>query len=176
MDRPTSPRRLLALLALFLAPWTVLSTGDLVFAWGLATLDPFHVTTLTDYLFVYTRGLPNRLLAWPVAVVLYLLAVGNAALGWFAPDSEDRRVTGVCSRWRVRATSGSRSGWHAPDCWRFRSGRSCSGPRRGGSTGRTCGARCGGNSSRVRTGAAHSCTAPSRGIVASRRARRFRER
>ncbi|WP_276281098.1 TIGR04206 family protein [Halorussus caseinilyticus] len=108
MDRPTSPRRLLALLALFLAPWTVLSTGDLVFAWGLATLDPFHVTTLTDYLFVYTRGLPNRLLAWPVAVVLYLLAVGNAALGWFAPDSEDRRVTGG-----LLALAGASNFWFA---------------------------------------------------------------
>ncbi|NEU59262.1 TIGR04206 family protein [Halorussus sp. MSC15.2] len=94
MDRPTDPRRLLALLALFFAPWTVLSTGDFVFAWGLATFDPVHVTTLPDYLFVYTSGLPNRLLAWPIAVSLYLLAVGNAVLGQFGPDWEDRRVTG----------------------------------------------------------------------------------
>jgi uncharacterized protein (TIGR04206 family) len=96
-ERPTGAtdrRRPLALLALLALPWTVLSTTDLVFAWGLATVDPLHVTTLPDYLFVYTRGLPNRLLAWPVAVLLYALAVGNAALGSVAPGLEDRRVTG----------------------------------------------------------------------------------
>ncbi|NHN58159.1 MULTISPECIES: TIGR04206 family protein [Halorussus] len=87
-------RRLLALAAISALPWTVLSSGDLVFAWGLATLDPLHVTTLPDYLFVHTRGLPNRLLAWPVAVLLYLLAVANALLGRLAPRLEDRRVTG----------------------------------------------------------------------------------
>jgi uncharacterized protein (TIGR04206 family) len=84
--------QLLALLLIFLAPWAVLSTGDLVFAWGLVTLDPIHVTTLPDYLFVYTRGLPRRLLAWPVAVLLYLLAFGSALLG--TVDREDGRVTG----------------------------------------------------------------------------------
>ncbi|WP_128477786.1 TIGR04206 family protein [Halorussus pelagicus] len=87
-------RRPLALLALAALPWTVLTSGELVFAWGLATLDPIHVTTLPDYLLVYTRGLPNRLLAWPIAVLLYLLAVGNAVLGQVALDFEDRRVTG----------------------------------------------------------------------------------
>ncbi|WP_246045739.1 TIGR04206 family protein [Halorussus ruber] len=85
-------RRLLALAAMFLVPWTVLTTGDLVFAWGLLSLDPLHVTTLPDYLFVYTRGLPRRLLAWPVAVLLYLLAVGSALLGLVG--REDGRVTG----------------------------------------------------------------------------------
>jgi uncharacterized protein (TIGR04206 family) len=86
--------RPLALVALAAFPWTVLSSGDFVFAWGLATLDPLHVTTLSDYLLVYTRGLPNRLLAWPIAVLLYVLAVGYALLGTFAPKREDRRVTG----------------------------------------------------------------------------------
>lgn len=87
-------RRLLALLALAALPWTVLTSGDLVFAWGLVTTDPIHLTTLSDYLLVYTRGLPNRLLAWPIAVLLYALAVGNATLGTLAPNVEDRRVTG----------------------------------------------------------------------------------
>ena len=87
-------RRPLALLALAALPWTVLTSGELVFAWGLATLDTIHVTTLPDYLLVYTRGLPNRLLAWPIAVLLYLLALGNTVLGQVAPDVEDRRVTG----------------------------------------------------------------------------------
>ncbi|WP_115863746.1 TIGR04206 family protein [Halorussus litoreus] len=85
-------RRLLALAALAIAPWTVLGAGDFVFAWGLATVDPLHVTTLPDYLFVYTAGLPARLLAWPIAVLLYLLAVVSAALG--TAGWEDRRVTG----------------------------------------------------------------------------------
>ncbi|WP_435179590.1 TIGR04206 family protein [Halorussus sp. AFM4] len=93
-DRSADVRRLLALLSFLLVPWTVLGSGDLVFAWGLATLDPVHVTTLPDYLFVYTRGLPNRLLAWPIAVALYLLAIANALLGTAAPRLEDRRVTG----------------------------------------------------------------------------------
>jgi len=85
-------RRLLALVAVPIAPWTVLGAGDFVFAWGLATVDPLHVTTLPDYLFVYTAGLPARLLAWPIAVLLYLLAVASAVLG--TTGREDRRVTG----------------------------------------------------------------------------------
>jgi uncharacterized protein (TIGR04206 family) len=58
----------------------------------LVALDPLHVTTLPDYLFVYTRGLPQRLLAWPIAVLLYLVAVGSALLG--SVRREDGRVTG----------------------------------------------------------------------------------
>ena len=94
MRRRGSPaaRRLFALLAVGLAPWTVFPSGDFVFAWGLVSTGPLHVTTLTDYLFVYTAGLPSRLLAWPVAVVLYLLAVASALFG--PVDREDRRVTG----------------------------------------------------------------------------------
>ncbi|PSP54363.1 TIGR04206 family protein [Halobacteriales archaeon QS_1_67_19] len=87
-------RRLLALVALAGVPWTVLAAGDLVFAWGLVATDPVHVTTLPDYLFVYTMGLPRRLLAWPVSAVLYALAVGNAGLGQLGARFEDRRVTG----------------------------------------------------------------------------------
>ncbi|WP_137283323.1 TIGR04206 family protein [Halorussus salinisoli] len=90
----TDPRRLLALLAIAVVPWSVLASGDLVFAWGLMTTTPVHVTTLTDYLLVHTAGLPRRLLAWPVATFLYSLAVANAFVGWIAPDREDRRVTG----------------------------------------------------------------------------------
>jgi len=87
-------RRLLALVGLAALPWTVFATGDLVFSWGLVSTSPLHVTTLPDYLLVYTRGLPRRLLAWPVGVGLYLLAVASAALGLAAPSFEDRRVTG----------------------------------------------------------------------------------
>ncbi len=77
---------------MFFLPWSVFTTGDLVFAWGLVNLDPLHLTTLPDYLFVYTRGLPRRLLAWPVSVLLYLLALGSALLGLVG--REDGRVTG----------------------------------------------------------------------------------
>jgi uncharacterized protein (TIGR04206 family) len=86
-------RRFLALAGLAFLPWTVFPTGDFVFAWGLVTTTPVHVTSLPDYLIVQTTGLPRRLLAWPVAVFLYGLAVGSAGvgtLGW----REDRRVTG----------------------------------------------------------------------------------
>lgn len=89
--------RLLAFVGVGLLPWTVIPSGDLVFAWGLVTTSPVHVTTISDYLFVYTAGLPNRLLAWPVAVVLYMLALGNALLAGFKGfdgGCEDRRVTG----------------------------------------------------------------------------------
>ena len=91
--RPTTIFAVLAVLALLLVPWTILGGRDFVFLWGLATLDPVHVTTITDYLFVYTAGLPRRLLAWPVSSLLYLLAVGSAAVG-VAVGKEDRRVTG----------------------------------------------------------------------------------
>ncbi|MFC4549222.1 MULTISPECIES: TIGR04206 family protein [Halorussus] len=90
--RRTSIFALLATLALLFVPWTILGGRDFVFLWGLATLDPVHVTTITDYLFVYTAGLPRRLLAWPVSSLLYLLAVGSAA-GGLLVGREDRRVT-----------------------------------------------------------------------------------
>jgi uncharacterized protein (TIGR04206 family) len=93
-DEGAGTRRLLALFGLSLLPWTVFPSGDVVFAWGLVTTTPVHVTTLPDYLLVYTAGLPRRLLAWPVATLLYGLAVGNAVLGSVDANLEDRRVTG----------------------------------------------------------------------------------
>jgi uncharacterized protein (TIGR04206 family) len=86
-------RRRLVLLALFFVPWTVLVAPGgttLVFPWGLFNPATRHVTTLPDYLFVLTSGLPRQLLAWPLSVCLYLLAV----LSSFAGRLEDRRVTG----------------------------------------------------------------------------------
>ena len=85
--------RRLALIALLAVPWTVLVAPGgttFVYPWGLVNPTTFHVTTLPDYLFVYTTGLPERLLAWPVSVVLYLAALASAFAGRF----EDRRVTG----------------------------------------------------------------------------------
>lgn len=93
--RPT----LVALLALAVVPWTVLSYDggvSLVFAWGLANPSPPGVVLLSDYLLRLSGGpvgLPERLLAWPVATLLYLGAA-TSAVGGRLLDREDRRVTG----------------------------------------------------------------------------------
>jgi uncharacterized protein (TIGR04206 family) len=84
--------RRLALLALGIVPWTILVAPGgttLVFPWGLFDPTTLHVTTLPDYLFVLTSGLPGRLIAWPVSVLCYLFALASAFAGRF----EDRRVT-----------------------------------------------------------------------------------
>ncbi|MFD1599559.1 TIGR04206 family protein [Halobellus rarus] len=85
------------LLALLFVPWSVqvFSGRDatFLFAWGLLNTNPPSVTTLPDFLFVYTRGLPEYILAWPLSVVLYVLAFASAASGWLL-GREDPRVTG----------------------------------------------------------------------------------
>ena len=76
-------------------PWlVVVSNGEvgLVFAWGLFNPDTWHVTTLDAYLFVHTRGLPDYLLAWPIAVVLLFGAITSAIAGRWG--REDPRLTG----------------------------------------------------------------------------------
>lgn len=86
--------RVAGLLAALLVPWTVLLYPDgssYVFAWGLASTDPVHVTTLPEYLFVRTSGLPRRLLAWPVSTLLYGLALASAVVSLIG--REDVRVT-----------------------------------------------------------------------------------
>lgn len=93
----TPLRRLAVVATLGVVPWTLLvfpSGVDLILPWGLVGLDPLSVVDLYTYLFVYTGGpatLPDRLLAWPVASVLYAIGVGSVALGlrgW-----EDPRVS-----------------------------------------------------------------------------------
>lgn len=76
-------------------PWlVVVSNGEvgLVFPWGLLNPDTWHVTTLDAYLFVHTRGLPDYLLAWPIAVALLLGAITSAIAGRWG--REDPRLTG----------------------------------------------------------------------------------
>jgi uncharacterized protein (TIGR04206 family) len=87
-------RRIPILLALAVAPWTVVSafgTITLVMPFGLLNFDPVQLATIYDYYFQYTVTLPRFLEAWGVSVALYGLAVASALLGlvW----REDPRVT-----------------------------------------------------------------------------------
>jgi len=92
-------RRRLALVFLpLLLPWSVqvFSRADatFVFPWGLVNTNPPGVTDLYSFLFVYTAGLPDYILAWPLSVALYLVGVASVVAGAVAgPAYEDRRVT-----------------------------------------------------------------------------------
>ncbi|MDQ2053550.1 MULTISPECIES: TIGR04206 family protein [Halobellus] len=92
----TTARTVAVLLALLVVPWSVqvFSGRDatFLFAWGLFNTNPLSVTTLSDFLFVYTQGLPEYILAWPLSVVLYALALVSAVIGW-RTGREDPRVT-----------------------------------------------------------------------------------
>jgi uncharacterized protein (TIGR04206 family) len=92
-----SRRRLAAVAALGVFPWSLVFAGDeltLVFAFGLVDPVPLYLTDVVTYTFVYTRGLPEFLFAWPVGVGLYLTALGSAVSGRLF-GREDRRVTAV---------------------------------------------------------------------------------
>ena len=93
----SSAGTVLLLLALLAVPWSVqvFSGRDatFLFAWGLLNTNPPSVTTLSEFLFVYTRGLPEYILAWPLSVVLYGVALASASSGWLR-GREDPRVTG----------------------------------------------------------------------------------
>lgn len=95
----TSGPRLAAVAAAGLLPWVVVigqgpgAAVSLVFSFGLVNPAPLHVTPLPTYLLVLTRGLPESLLAWPVAALLYGLAFASASSARVA-GREDRRVTG----------------------------------------------------------------------------------
>lgn len=89
-------RRLRAVLVLALVPWSVqvFARGDVtfLFAWGLLNTNPVNVTTLSEFLFRYTQGLPDYILVWPIGVGCYLVAVGSAVLGRVR-GYEDGRLT-----------------------------------------------------------------------------------
>ncbi|MHB9286568.1 TIGR04206 family protein [Halobacteriales archaeon Cl-PHB] len=88
-------RRILAILALAVVPWTVVANPEattLVFPFGLFNPATGNFTNVFSFTFTYTRGIPPYLAAWPFGVTLYLLALGNVALGHLF-DREDRRVT-----------------------------------------------------------------------------------
>ena len=97
IGRSNGPSRALGTVFVGLVPWTVvLRAGELdaVFLFGLFNTNPPHLVDLYSYVFVFSGGpggLPDRLLAWPVATGLFCLAGVSLALG--AVDHEDRRVT-----------------------------------------------------------------------------------
>jgi uncharacterized protein (TIGR04206 family) len=93
----SGPRtRLAVVLAPLLAPWSVQAFAradpTLLFPWGLVNTTPPTVTTLPAFLVVHTAGLPDFILAWPLSVALYLVAVASVCVG-AATGREDRRVT-----------------------------------------------------------------------------------
>ncbi|RDI71063.1 TIGR04206 family protein [Halopelagius longus] len=96
-ESPSDDRTVLVLLALLAVPWSIQRYADggttLLFAWGLLNTAPFGVTTLSDFLFVYTRGLPEYIFSWPLSVACYAGAVASAVVGW-RRGREDSRVTG----------------------------------------------------------------------------------
>jgi uncharacterized protein (TIGR04206 family) len=90
-------RSLSALLALLAVPWSIQTFAGarppgFVFTWGLVNFDPLSVTFIWDFLFRYTMGLPDYILAWPLSVGCYLAAVASALAGHLF-DREDPRVT-----------------------------------------------------------------------------------
>ena len=90
-------RRLVAILALFVVPWSFVDAGGLVtlvFPFGFVNVDPLHLEDIVSFVTVDTNGLPQFLLAWPVGVSIYLLAVASALSG-VAFGREDRRVTAL---------------------------------------------------------------------------------
>ena len=95
--RPDSrPARLLFVLTVGLLPWSVqtFSAGSttFLFAWGLLTPSPLSITTVVDFFFRYTAGLPDFILAWPVGIACYAVALGSALSGYLF-GREDVRVT-----------------------------------------------------------------------------------
>jgi uncharacterized protein (TIGR04206 family) len=86
----------LGVVGLVAVPWSVqvFSGRDatFLFAWGLVNTNPPMVTTLPEFLFLYTRGLPEYILAWPLSVGSYAAALASVGAGWWT-GREDPRVT-----------------------------------------------------------------------------------
>jgi uncharacterized protein (TIGR04206 family) len=90
-------RRLLAILALLVLPWSFVDAGGqvtLVFPFGFLNFGPLELEDIVSYVTVDTLGLPWFLLSWPIGVGIYLLAVASALSG-LVFGREDRRVTAL---------------------------------------------------------------------------------
>jgi len=93
-------RRLLAVAAAGLVPWTAVLGADLtlVFSFGLVNADPWFLVTVLDYLRFTPGGRTAYIDAWLLGAALYGVALGLAVLG--TVDLEDPRLTGgllVCA-------------------------------------------------------------------------------
>ncbi|WP_276272195.1 TIGR04206 family protein [Haloarcula litorea] len=89
-------RRLAAVVAAGLVPWTVLLVrGELtmLFTFGLFNTNPAHLVSVYDYFFRFTRGLPRFIEAWGSGVVLYLIGLTSAVAG--VVGREDPRITAL---------------------------------------------------------------------------------
>ncbi|MFB6251024.1 MAG: TIGR04206 family protein [Halobellus sp.] len=93
---PRATVRVAVLFAPLLLPWSIqvftARDATFLFAWGLVNTNPLSMVSLFDFLFVYTRGLPEFILAWPLSVGCYALALASAVIGW-RTGREDCRVT-----------------------------------------------------------------------------------
>jgi len=87
-------RRLAAVLALGVLPWTVAVAGTVTFVFPFALVDPNTgaVTPIVDYYVQYTTTLPQYLRTWGIGVGCYLGAVASVVSGRVF-GREDRRVT-----------------------------------------------------------------------------------
>ncbi|KAB1189292.1 TIGR04206 family protein [Haloferax sp. MBLA0077] len=88
--------RLLLVLAVGVVPWSVqtFTTGSttFLFAWGLVSPSSGSLTTITDFFFRFTMGLPDYILVWPVGVACYVVALGSSLSGYLF-GREDVRIT-----------------------------------------------------------------------------------
>jgi uncharacterized protein (TIGR04206 family) len=89
-------RRLVAVLAVGVLPWTVLVIGGeltMLFTFGLFNTNPPAVVSIYDYFYRFTEGLPGFIESWRTGVVLYLLGLASAVSGvvW----REDERITAL---------------------------------------------------------------------------------
>jgi len=89
-------RRLVAVVAAGLLPWTVLLIGDeltLLFTVGLFNTNPPQFVSIFDYFVRFTDTLPSFIESWGTGVLLYLLSLASAISGvvW----REDSRITAL---------------------------------------------------------------------------------
>ena len=93
--------RVLAAIAVALLPWTVVFTRqyvDLFFSFGLLPVGPSGLTTITDFYFRHTAGLPEYLNAWGLGVLLFAVGLANALFGLVSERAglslrDDPRIT-----------------------------------------------------------------------------------
>jgi len=134
-------RRLAAVVAAGLLPWTVLFIGTeltVLFSFGLFNTNPPQLVSIFGYFVRYTDALPSFIESWGTGVLLYLLALGSAVSGvlW----REDHRITALAllgaALSQIGVASASPGGWaRSHSRW----GLSRCLRLRGGTTGRSSG-------------------------------------